>query len=522
MGYAETELGAPTQKRSRRTLAVVAVLCMIPVGLTLFAYIASRYAGGMHLDEAFAEADRLDPGWCFEDLEEKRRPFPEPGKNGIDQVLQVRAALPKSTWPAWPFPEFDDDKSYQEDVRRAMEESLEGDRLAPVLLNAEQERVLRAEVERAGESIELARQMPNYAYGRYAVKWTKDFVSTLLPHVQEARTLANLLNYDARLRAHDNDIAGALLDVKAVLYASRALGDEETLISQLVRIACDSVALRMLERSLACGRASEAALLDLQKELEAEAQTPFFLTGLRGERACLDSMLDNIQRGEISFAQLRRLMIGISAFPVNGIPASNSWQAEANNVRFYVNIRHERAQYLHHMNQLIELAKLPSWKTIEAIEALDESLRKAPPIWTALVSSASKVCQADARVKALLRTAYTAVALERYRLAKGKWPEKLADLVPQYLSEVPLDPFDGDPLRLARQGSALIVYSISQDKQDNGGTLLANPAAPGSDVGFVLHDPANRRRPGKPFVFPERPAPPPDEVDVRGPGDGPP
>src|SRR3954452_24089116 len=93
---------AHTEKRSRRMLIVAAALFLIPVGLTLFAYFASRYSGVMHLDEAFAEADRLDPGWRFEDLEAARRPFPAPEKNGIDQVLRVKAAMPKSMWPAWP------------------------------------------------------------------------------------------------------------------------------------------------------------------------------------------------------------------------------------------------------------------------------------------------------------------------------------------------------------------------------------------------------------------------------------
>jgi len=58
----------------------------------------------------------------------------------------------------------------------------------------------------------------DYPYGRYAVKWTKDFFSTLLPTSRNRERL-QFAEYDARLRAQENDIAGALLDVKAVLYA---------------------------------------------------------------------------------------------------------------------------------------------------------------------------------------------------------------------------------------------------------------------------------------------------------------
>ena len=54
------------------------------------------------------------------------------------------------------------------------------------------------------------------------------------------------------------------------------------------------------------------------------------------------------------------------------------------------------------------------------------------------------------KARALLRCAAVAVALERYRLANGRWPDDLAALVPKYLAAVPADPFDGKPLRYAR------------------------------------------------------------------------
>src|SRR5205085_2207039 len=135
------------------------------------------------------------------------------------------------------------------------------------------------ETKRAANSIALARPMKNYPSGRYAVRWAPNLFSTPLPHLQEVRWLAKLMMYDARLRAHDNDLDGALEDVKSALYASRAIGDEPVFISQLVRIACDAIAVKTLETSLANGQASAHELFDLQKELEAEAQTPFFLIG---------------------------------------------------------------------------------------------------------------------------------------------------------------------------------------------------------------------------------------------------
>jgi hypothetical protein len=484
------------------------LIALTPFAIVPIGYAVTRYQSVRRLELAIAEADRLDPGWRFEELEAARRPFPAPEKNGIKQVLRVAAATPKPIWPEWPFPQFNNDQDYLTEVRRAMDEGLAGDRLQPTLLNVEQERVLRAEIERGKAAIDLARQMPNYPYGRFAVKWNKDFLSTLFPHLQEARGVANLMKYDARLRAHNNNVAGSLHDVKAILYASRALGDEETSISQLVRIACSSVAASALESCLACGRASEATLLDVQKELELEAQVPFFQIGLRGERAFIDNMLQSIQLGEITYSQFRSQMVGLSGFP--GFTGSE-WQAELKTIHCFLNIRNERARTLHLMNELVEFTKLPTWEMLAAIESEDKSHKDESPLSGALVPVSAKVGQADARVKAVLRCAYTAVAMERFHLAKGRWPQMLDELVPQYLLEVPRDPHDGAPLRLARKETAIVIYSVSADKQDHGGILLDDPYTPG----FVLHDPASRRRPAKPFVFPQRDALPLEDPDSQ-------
>jgi hypothetical protein len=66
------------------------------------------------------------------------------------------------------------------------------------------------------------------------------------------------------------------------------------------------------------------------------------------------------------------------------------------------------------------------------------------------------------------------LAVERYRLAGGKVPERLEELVPQYLSEVPSDPFDGNPIRYRHADPGYCLYSISDDGQDNGGKEKAD------------------------------------------------
>jgi hypothetical protein len=75
----------------------------------------------------------------------------------------------------------------------------------------------------------------------------------------------------------------------------------------------------------------------------------------------------------------------------------------------------------------------------------------------------------EAKGLAQICTAQTALAIERFRLANGKLPEKLDELIPQFLPAVPQDPFDGQPLRYHRLEKGYVIYSIGSDGEDNGG-----------------------------------------------------
>ena len=68
---------------------------------------------------------------------------------------------------------------------------------------------------------------------------------------------------------------------------------------------------------------------------------------------------------------------------------------------------------------------------------------------------------------------------------------------------MPLDPYDGKPLRYRRVADGVIVYSVGPDGSDNGGNIdRTNPVKPGTDLGYQLWDVKHRRQPPKPPVAP--------------------
>ena len=69
------------------------------------------------------------------------------------------------------------------------------------------------------------------------------------------------------------------------------------------------------------------------------------------------------------------------------------------------------------------------------------------------------------------RSSRVAVAIERFRRDRNALPTALSDLVPQYLREIPSDPYSGRPLLFRPAESGYTVYSVGPNQQDDRGDL---------------------------------------------------
>ncbi|MBI4558805.1 MAG: hypothetical protein HY706_14580 [Candidatus Hydrogenedentes bacterium] len=94
----------------------------------------------------------------------------------------------------------------------------------------------------------------------------------------------------------------------------------------------------------------------------------------------------------------------------------------------------------------------------------------------------------DAEMLAFSRTARTAVAAERFRVARGKLPETLDELVPDFLESVPVDPFDGNSIRYKKLSRGFVVYSIGKNGKDDGGDfgLMSEQRTRPPDLTFMI------------------------------------
>jgi hypothetical protein len=261
------------------------------------------------------------------------------------------------------------------------------------------------------------------------------------------------------------------------------------LATQVKRLDYQQGCVEVLEESLRRGQGTEANLLAVQKALQAEAADPVMRTLARAERAGLHGLMNSLANGSLTRAGPG--LLGIRAEGVAVILGSER-------LREPDSLGAMHAWLLSYTTRLVEIAEQPSEAQPALLKELGDRAAQAPPGAIPLVAALrlhdlGADCQ---RELALLRSAAVAMALERYRLANGRWPETLAELTLKQLGAVPTDPYDGKPLRYARHKDVVVVYALGPDGKDDGGKpdrLNQFDQHGGYDVGFRLWDTASRR-----------------------------
>jgi serine/threonine protein kinase len=440
--------------------------------------------------QVVADLDRYDPNWRLEQIEAKRPAIPDE-QNGAIQIGKFRKAVADMTdrpllEGGW-LPPNRPDLYKQVDALPYLPPK------AP--LSDNDLRSLREELKRVAPLLPIARKMIDYPQGRFHLATTRDAISTLVPDYQVARNLGHLLRVDAEIQIHDDDRVQALSDCRATWNVGRAYLDEPSAIAQLTRIAVVRVTLRLVERILARGDLTDAELAELQPLLVEAMQVPVLESMLRDDRAMMHYFLSSLSTGDVTANTLK--LYGIE--DRSQLPVAKD-------------IRRLHAWWLSYATEGVAIARQPPEQWDALIKPYDEKAQSAPLAGTPLrdllidypflppgAAKRSRITAYSAAVLlhlAELRCALAALAVERFRLAHGDWPRDLATLGPAFLKEVPIDPYDGQPLRYRRVADGVVVYSLGPDRTDNQGKLDRTPSlADGTDLGFQLWDVAKRRPP---------------------------
>jgi hypothetical protein len=303
---------------------------------------------------------------------------------------------------------------------------------------------------------------------RYPMRFA-DGIAMLLPHAQRLRGAARLLALEAHVKAHEGDVAGAAQAIHTGFVTARTLEHDPILVVLFVRIACDSVARGQIEQLVSRVEFSDADLEGLRADLQKARYQPQLSRALQGERV-------------VGLATMRNpVALGNEAPPMGGLPFFRG-----NDTRCYLQC----------LELMVSQAKLPPSQALAGVKKFDADLaemtgassplaRLRNSMTSLLVPALGAVFSAAARGTASNDTADVALAVEQFRRRHGKLPERLDELMPEFIPAVPADAFDGNPLRYVVGRDRYIVYSVGQDLIDQGGLKGALPNDPG-DLTFEV------------------------------------
>jgi len=313
-------------------------------------------------------------------------------------------------------------------------------------------------------------------HSRYPIDLSKGF-EALMPYLADFRTGARLLKLEAALHAENDKPQLATDSITTMLGLARSLSKEPVLISQLVRFACQGLAVSALEHVINKTEFTDEQLVELSETLADGEDLSAMPRTFAGER-CAGVSIFKIPAAKIlqvvdgGSSQLSVLAIALYKFA--GLADMDA------------------IMYLDLMNDYMKAIQLPSHERQDAADAIDAKFETIPRIYIILrmiMPALSRVTTIDIRTIAQLRTAQVGLAIERYRLATGSLPKTLAELVPTYLDAIPKDPFDGKDLRYKKLEAGFVVYSIGEDGNDDSGKEKQREkswsAAP-ADVTFIV------------------------------------
>ncbi len=354
-------------------------------------------------------------------------------------------------------------------------------------LTSTQQVLLKGYVELNSAALAKAQEGLVLAQSRYPVSLAPG-LNASLPHLTKLKELARVAEFEALLAAQAGQAEKAADAITTMAGVARTLDPEPLLISQLMRMALISMSITGLERSVNLSALDDVACLKLGEVFALLENTNLIVRALIGERAFA---IEAFPIGSSAVNNQAALGSGGGGTPP-GQSLSSAGPSIFNRLTGFFD--RDLQFYLRAMQTNIAmLSQLPPASlavTNVNAQLADEAEHKYFIFSGLLLPAVGKASMREAEIFARIRSATTALALERFRLANGALPKELSELVPRFLSHVPGDPFDGRPLRYKLLPKGYVVYSVGPDGRDDGGKELpAKNSGPGGlpyDITFTV------------------------------------
>jgi hypothetical protein len=320
-------------------------------------------------------------------------------------------------------------------------------------------------------------------------------IEILLPDIQSMRHASRTLCCRAMWHAGEGRIEAAWRDVVAVRRLCRLLADRPGfLIKHLVAIAMASQAhaatVLLLGQPGLTVEFVQAMRQDM--ELRQSPETPRYGDTLE-RLMCVDAAVSMARdrRGRWQLTQALAAPLAAGSLDVPWLDTSLDWNVITSRINEYyaeleavaaLPTHRERVDRMDKLQAALEARARPSsgWQmagllVTAAVNRHERSAHGADRLLMLLAPALSSYDAAVARAESQELLLRLAVALEAWRLKEPAaedrgYPERLDELVPTMLAELPQDPFTEKPFVYERRGDGYLLYGLGQNGVDDGGT----------------------------------------------------
>jgi len=307
-------------------------------------------------------------------------------------------------------------------------------------------------------------------------------LAVLLPGATKLRMVGRMLCSRAMLRLGEGDPEGAWADLVACRRLGRLASGGPTLVETLVGYSIENMSSRAMLVLLEDTRPSSATIQQHRSDLRKLPPIRSIIDIVNVTERCnyIDAMLviafDRSDATELLGVQSE---VGKAAHMFRRVPIRALDWDEA--------LKTGNAYY----DRMVSAMRLPTHALrCAAIEKLDSDLKEratlrnfdprgkrdietaqafASVMAALILPSAAKTREAEDSSRQIASNIDVTLVLREFCNDQHRYPDQLKELIPQYLTEIPVDQFSGSPPIYRRTEAGYLLYSVGPNMIDEGG-----------------------------------------------------
>ena len=310
---------------------------------------------------------------------------------------------------------------------------------------------------------------------RFNIRYEDGF-EAVLPHLGTMRDAATLFSLSSAQRLSKGDTTGAWQDTLNGIRLGEQLRTEPFLISQLVRIAILEINFQTFWEGQVNHQWSAEQLTAFQETFQSIDLLVGMESAIRAERNMINHWFTSVAQGGTQTQGFDELNSSLDYFPAIFF-YGNQYQIN----RILTEIILPGIDVSNHRLNVHQFKKMEE----EMLDLKSSFLSFRHAIALMMLPGLDKYALKVSQTQAALDQSAIVAALERYRLAKGSYPKKLAALRPKFIAKIPGDLFHEQGLVYRiNEDNSFTLYSTGYNGTDDGGEFFIS----GETIDFAKGD----------------------------------